>query len=72
MTQHTTYKAHLLSQVPFDVTFHPHKLNPDIRYEALPCKIEKSPSPLMITLTLSGMCIEQTPHKEVKIGIMYY
>ena len=59
----TTYKRHLLSQIPFDVTFHPHELNPDIRYEALPCKLEKSPSPL--TLTLSGMCIEQIPNKEV-------
>lgn len=57
----TTYKC--LSQVPFDVTFHPHELNPDIRYEALPCKLEKSPSPL--TLTLTGMCIEQIPNKEV-------
>ncbi|KAL5467034.1 hypothetical protein EMCRGX_G031201 [Ephydatia muelleri] len=49
-------------EVTFDIIFHPMSINPDIRYERLACHIEDA-DPLL--LTLSGMCIEQVPLKDV-------
>jgi hydrocephalus-inducing protein len=49
-------------QIPFDVTFHPVKVHNDIRYDNLLCHIEKGPP---LSLTLTGVCIEQTASKEV-------
>ncbi|EDV21657.1 uncharacterized protein TRIADDRAFT_30117, partial [Trichoplax adhaerens] len=49
-------------EVVFEVTFHPKELNRDIRYEKLMCSIEGG-EPLQLSLT--GMCVHQTPHKEV-------
>lgn len=63
---HLIEEAHycfsFMSKVTFDITFHPVAINPDIRYERLSCHIEDA-NPLLLTLT--GMCIEQVPLKDV-------
>ncbi|XP_075796761.1 hydrocephalus-inducing protein homolog isoform X3 [Pelodiscus sinensis] len=49
-------------EVPFDVTFHPCELNPDIHYESLQCSIQGSEA---LTLTLLGCCVAVPMTKEV-------
>ncbi|XP_029009061.1 hydrocephalus-inducing protein homolog isoform X2 [Betta splendens] len=50
-------------EVPFDVTFAPEQLSNDIRHENLPCLIEGSSSPAVLTVT--GSCIVASTSKEV-------
>lgn len=50
-------------EVSFEVLFHPHDINADIRYDGLRCFIEGA-SPLK--LTLSGMCTGVPAFKEVQ------
>lgn len=52
-------------QITFDLTFHPSELSHDIRYDKIPCHIEGSTKPLFLTLT--GVCIEKIPVKEVSV-----
>ncbi|KAJ1558923.1 hypothetical protein HK096_003058, partial [Nowakowskiella sp. JEL0078] len=47
--------------ISLEITFHPAELNPDIRYEAIPCQIE---GVLPLSLTLTGMCISQPPQND--------
>lgn len=47
--------------LPLDITFHPSKPDPDIRYENLVCSIDGAPA---LNLTLSGSCISQPVAKE--------
>ncbi|KAJ3305286.1 hypothetical protein HDV03_001884, partial [Kappamyces sp. JEL0829] len=49
-------------EIPMEITFHPNELNPDIRAENIPCRIEGSPT---LFLTLSGMCVPQPNHADV-------
>ena len=49
-------------QVPLDITFHPQKVDRDICRERICCEIEGSSS---LHLTLSGVCTEQKPDKDV-------
>lgn len=49
-------------EVPFEITFHPTKVSQDIRYDNLQCMIDGK---ALLQLTLTGMCIEQSPRKEV-------
>uniref|UniRef100_A0A8C8S7Z5 HYDIN n=1 Tax=Pelusios castaneus TaxID=367368 RepID=A0A8C8S7Z5_9SAUR len=49
-------------EVPFEVTFHPCELNPDIHYDNLQCCIQGS-DPLKLTLT--GYCVGVPTTKEV-------
>ncbi|KAM9854716.1 hydrocephalus-inducing protein homolog [Aulostomus maculatus] len=50
-------------KVPFEVTFAPVELSPDIRYENLLCFVEGSSSPA--TLTVTGSCIVASTSKEM-------
>uniref|UniRef100_A0A8C3T1C3 HYDIN axonemal central pair apparatus protein n=1 Tax=Chelydra serpentina TaxID=8475 RepID=A0A8C3T1C3_CHESE len=49
-------------EVPFDVTFHPCELNPDIHYDNLQCSIQGSEA---LKLTLTGYCVVVPMTKEV-------
>ncbi|XP_074864560.1 hydrocephalus-inducing protein homolog isoform X2 [Carettochelys insculpta] len=49
-------------EVPFEVTFHPCELNPDIHYENLQCFIHGSEA---LKLTLTGYCVAVPMTKEV-------
>ncbi|XP_069028847.1 hydrocephalus-inducing protein homolog [Embiotoca jacksoni] len=50
-------------EVPFEITFAPMELSNDVRYENLPCFVEGSSSPIMLTVT--GSCITAATSKEV-------
>ncbi len=49
-------------EIPLEITFHPNELNPDIRAENIPCKIEGAPT---LYLTLSGVCISQPSQADI-------
>nr|XP_042717290.1 hydrocephalus-inducing protein homolog isoform X2 [Chrysemys picta bellii] len=49
-------------EVPFEVTFHPCELNPDIHYDNLQCCIQGSEA---LKLTLTGYCVVVPMTKEV-------
>ncbi|KAI9203105.1 uncharacterized protein BJ171DRAFT_600257 [Polychytrium aggregatum] len=48
-------------EIPLEIEFHPTEVNPDIRYENVPCIIEGS-APIYLTLT--GMCVSQPLQNE--------
>ncbi|KAK6174452.1 hypothetical protein SNE40_017727 [Patella caerulea] len=50
-------------EVTFDVIFHPHEINQDIRYEKIQCFLD-STQHKPVTLTLTGMCTGIPPVKE--------
>ncbi len=52
-------------QITFDVVFHPKELSQDIRCDQVACHVEAQTEPL--TLTLTGVCIEKVPIKEVSM-----
>ncbi|KAH6569465.1 hypothetical protein BASA62_004836 [Batrachochytrium salamandrivorans] len=43
-------------EIPLEISFHPTQINPDIRYENIPCEIDGVQS---THLTLTGICIPQ-------------
>ena len=49
------------------VNFHPRMLQADVRKTGLRCAVEGLEAPL--TITLSGMCIEKVPFKDVSPSI---
>ncbi|XP_077372587.1 hydrocephalus-inducing protein homolog [Festucalex cinctus] len=51
------------TEIPFELTFAPVRLNNDLRYENLTCCIEGSSTP--ITLTVTGSCIGAASSKEL-------
>lgn len=57
------------AQITFDLTFHPNEVSHDIRCDKIPCHIEGSTEPLLLTLT--GVCIEKIPVKEVSIECIH-